>query len=256
MEKMIKCTSCGAEFPASQVRCPYCGTADKTAAENEYQGKVEDARKDLEEHKKALGEAKKLEGLSIRAVILAALIIGILVMLRITSHNYTEPDEGEAKRLDAIKNFTEYSGIMEEYLAEGNYIDYAYFIYSHEITSLGPDTDYDRYSCVNYAAVDYFECIEFMEEIFFRSHDEEYFNKLDSNIELLSMSINDFYATLQNVRQQEEDEKYLSCLNDMDLELRAAIKTYFEMDDKQLDEFLSLSEAQKSVRLEEVIKHE
>ena len=40
MEKMIKCGSCGAEFPAAQVRCPYCGTADKAAAENEYKGRV------------------------------------------------------------------------------------------------------------------------------------------------------------------------------------------------------------------------
>jgi hypothetical protein len=256
MEKMIKCGSCGAEFPAAQVRCPYCGTADKAAAENEYKGRVDDARRELEDNKKALGEAKRLEGLGLRAAILAVLIIGILIMLVITSVNFSDTDNDESKRRDAVKNYAEYSRIMDDYLSEGDYMEYVSFLYSHEIASIGPGTDYSKYTCVNFTALDYYECIEFMEEIIFRSTDGEYYDKLDSNIKLLCMSVNDFYATWENMRKQEKDEKYLSCINDMETELRAALKTYFDMDDDQLEEFLSLSEAQKGIRLEEVLKHE
>ena len=38
--KIVNCETCGAEFDASLVRCPYCGTAYEPAAEDEYMDKL------------------------------------------------------------------------------------------------------------------------------------------------------------------------------------------------------------------------
>ena len=42
----------------------------------------------------------------------------------------------------------------------------------------------------------------------------------------------------------------------MKAEMDAAIKTYFGMDDEKLEAFISASEVQKAVMLEEVLRHE
>ena len=56
MSKKIICPSCGGEYEEHLVRCPYCGTATLNAEENEYMGKLEDVRKDLEDYS---GEGEK-----------------------------------------------------------------------------------------------------------------------------------------------------------------------------------------------------
>ncbi len=50
MENMIECASCGAAYPASKVRCPYCGTADDLAAEKEYMEQLKEVKNEMEAH--------------------------------------------------------------------------------------------------------------------------------------------------------------------------------------------------------------
>ena len=45
-------------------------------------------------------------------------------------------------------------------------------------------------------------------------------------------------------------------MEDMELELEAAMKTYFSMDDAALADFLSLSETKKALALVEVLRHD
>lgn len=86
MEKMVRCSSCGAEFEAGQVRCPYCGTAYEPAAEEEYMGKLEEVRTELEGHKddaaKSTGKAlvKAVLLFVVAALVILALGIGIFLL--------------------------------------------------------------------------------------------------------------------------------------------------------------------------------
>lgn len=77
MEKMVNCSSCGAQFPAGQVRCPYCGTAYEPAAEEEYMGKLEQVRMELEGHK---DDAAKSTGRALARVIVL-FVVAVLVIL-------------------------------------------------------------------------------------------------------------------------------------------------------------------------------
>ena len=79
MEKMsgktIKCESCGGEFDASLVRCPYCGTAYEPAAEEEYMDKLEDVRDDLSDHTK---DADNAVGKTFKKILLIAIIVTVI----------------------------------------------------------------------------------------------------------------------------------------------------------------------------------
>ena len=81
MSKKIICPSCGAEYEEHLVRCPYCGTATLNAEENEYMGKLEDVRKDLEDYSgEGEKQVKSKIGKTIIIVILAMIIIAVLII--------------------------------------------------------------------------------------------------------------------------------------------------------------------------------
>ena len=79
MKKMVKCTSCGAEFDAELVRCPYCGTAYEPAAEEEYMGQLENVRTELEGHRE---DAAKTTGKALfRSIVIFAVVVIIILAL-------------------------------------------------------------------------------------------------------------------------------------------------------------------------------
>ena len=83
-EKMMKtktvCRSCGAEFDAALVLCPYCGAAYAPAEEEEYMDKLEEIREDLYREKEK-GDIRIKKGMTstLRAVILAVIVILMLI---------------------------------------------------------------------------------------------------------------------------------------------------------------------------------
>ena len=85
MEEKVICSSCGAQFPAGKVRCPYCGTAYEPAAEEEYMDKLEQVRTDLEGYKvnaaKTTGKALAKAVIVFAVVVLVVLILGIGIFL-------------------------------------------------------------------------------------------------------------------------------------------------------------------------------
>ena len=81
MSKKIICPSCGAEYEERLVRCPYCGTATLNAEENEYMGKLEDIRKDLEDYSgEGEKQVKSKVGKTVIIVILVMIIIAVLII--------------------------------------------------------------------------------------------------------------------------------------------------------------------------------
>ncbi len=70
------------------------------------------------------------------------------------------------------------------------------------------------------------------------------------------MYLDGFYETFEVQKSSEKDEVYLTYILDMDTELRAAMRTYFSMDEAGVQDFIDLSRAQKAVKLLEVLRHE
>ena len=80
MKKMIICETCGAEYEASLVRCPYCTTAYAPAEEDEYMGQMDEIRKDLESHKED-GSVSLKKGFGKMALTVLLIVAAILILL-------------------------------------------------------------------------------------------------------------------------------------------------------------------------------
>ena len=78
-KKMIICATCGAEFDASLVRCPYCGGGYAPAEEDEYMDRLDDNRKELDSHK-ADGDKSLKKQLS-KSIGLVIIIIAAIILL-------------------------------------------------------------------------------------------------------------------------------------------------------------------------------
>ncbi len=286
--QMITCSSCGAQFDPALVRCPYCGTAYAPAEENEYIGRLEDIRTDLENmdiegnkvtkqryvtgephsenmqkydaaytdtRRRVIGSALKTGGLAKRAAVLIILIIASIIMSVISSVNYADPDpEAEARR-DSERNAAAYAQEAEGYLQRGEYTEYMSYLYAHEL-QYSPPSEFDHLKSVTYVASEYYDCIKYMEVIILRSDDPDYFDGLDTDIGIFARGIEEFYEVYEVQKESKSGKDYIACMDEMKAEIEAAMRVYFAMDEDELGDFLAATETQKGVILEEVLRHE
>ena len=248
------CEKCNRQIGPEDLTCPYCGTKNPFAQTHAENMKEFEASYQKTEHE-VVEAAKKTSEWAKRAAILGALIIGIIIMSIISSINYADPDEEAKVRRESEKNIVALSEDADAYLEQGEYMEFVTFLYAHELMNFPPE-EFERFRSVSYVAQDYYDCIETMESMILRSTDSEYFDRLDTDISIFSRDLEDFYQVYEAQKERETDPKYLAYIDDMKAELEAAMKTYFALDDTALEEFLALSEAQKGVKVEEVLRHE
>ncbi len=248
------CEKCRHEIGPEELKCPNCG-ADNPFAVQHKQNMQEYKKKYAATEKEVSGFAKAVEGLGKKAAILIALVIAIIVTTIITSLNYADPDEDKAARRDAEKNAVSYEEEAEAFLGRGEYVEFVSFLYAHELMNFPPE-EFDHLRKVQYVAKDYYECIKLMEEMILRSDDPEYFDGLDTDIKNFCMYLDDFREVLEVQKKSEKDEKYLGYMSDMEDELHAAMRKFFDMDEEGVLELLDMSRAQKAVKIREVLRHE
>jgi hypothetical protein len=250
------CENCKHEIGPDQKFCPKCGAKNVFAEKHEEN--MQQFAKDYaatEKEVKSFGQA--MEGLGKKAAILAALLIGIIVCNILTSMNYADPDEARdaAIRSDAEKNIETYMQQADSLLESGAYMEYVNLLYAHQLSSSMPE-EMNRFRQVTYVAREYYECIDEMEQMILRSDDPDYFDGLDTDIETFCMYLDGFYEVYEVQKDSEKDEIYLGYILDMEEDLRAMVRTYLAMDEDGLQEFLNMSEAQKAVKVREVLRHE
>lgn len=248
------CEKCKHEIGPEELKCPNCGAINTFAVQHEENMRRFEENYEATE-KEVSGFAKAVEGLGKKAAILVVLLIGIIILFVMASINYADPDKEKEVRRDAEKNAAVYAGEADGFLERGEYVEYVSFLYSHELMNFPPE-EFERFRSVQYVAKEYYECIVLMEEMILRSDDPEYFDGLDTDIRNFCMYVEGFYEVLEAQKSSEKDEVYLAYILDMDEELHAAMRTYFSMDEKEVQEFLDMSRAQKAVRLREVLRHE
>ncbi len=248
------CENCKHNIGPEELKCPNCGAINPFAVQHE-KNMEQFAQEYANTEKEVSGFAKAVEGLGKKAAILLVLLIGIIVMNIISSLNYADPDEDKKARRDAEKHLTEYAEKADGYLQCGEYMEYVSFLYAHELMNFQPD-EFARFRCVTYVAKDYYECMELMEAMILRSDNPDYWDGLDTDIRNFCMYLEDYYEVLEAQKSSEKSEEYLAYILDIDTELQAAMRTYFAMDEDELQEFQTLSQAQKAVKIREVLRHE
>lgn len=249
----MKCKNCGKKIGIEEKRCPYCNAVNELAMQHEQNMQAYD-KKFQNTKGEVLDSAKKMEGLGVRAIILAILVIGIVILTVLSSKNYEDPDTEKIKAADAVKNAQEYATIMDDYLAKGEYVDFEAFVYSHEISFWDPP--YDKFNSVNYCAHDYYECVRHLESVILRSTDPDYFDSTETNVNHFCTYVNEFQTTYEARREIEKNETYRAYMDDMQENLKALIRAYLKMSDGEVEEFMKLSDAKMAVRMEEVLGNE
>ena len=105
MNKKIVCGTCGAEYDASLVRCPYCGTGYAPAEEEEFMDKLGDVRKDL--NKQIDKGNKKIGndlGKTVATIIIAAIVIILLFVGGFLLSGKSERNKSEQKKEEFLQN--------------------------------------------------------------------------------------------------------------------------------------------------------
>jgi hypothetical protein len=250
----MTCEKCNHEIGPEEPRCRNCGAQNPYALQHmqnmeQYEAAYGDTRNEV------ISSAQKTRKLTKRAAILIVLIVACIIARVIIYFCYIDHDESKAVRRDAVKNAVSYASEAEDYLKRGEYMEFVSFLQAHELLYSQPKR-FDHLRSVSYVAQEYYDCIRSMEEIILRSDDPDYFDGLDGNIRNFSRDIDAFYDVLDAQTSSEKNEEYLACMEDMQSDLEAAMKTYFSMDDAELKEFISATEAQKAVNLEKVLRHE
>ena len=107
-EDKIICRTCGATYYASAVRCPYCGTADDAAEEEEYMGRLEDIREDLQQQPEK-GNRRINMGMCylISGTLLVIVIIIMLLFSFIKMSSYREKNHSDQKKQEFLQEVTD-----------------------------------------------------------------------------------------------------------------------------------------------------
>ena len=248
------CENCKHEIGPEQLYCPKCG-AKNAFAEKHRENMKQFARAYASTEKEVSRFRKAVEGLGKKAAILVVLLIAIVICTVISSINYADPDEDAAVRRDTAKHIKAYLQQTEELLQQRDYIGFVSFRYAHELQNFPPE-EFERFRRVGYVAEDYYECVTGMEEMILRSDDPDYFDGLDSDIEIFCMYVDGFYEVYDVQLEAEKNEVYQGYMRDMEAELLAMLRTYLNMDEDEVQAFLGLSKAQKAVKVREVLRHE
>ena len=250
----MRCDKCRHEIGPEQKRCPNCGAVNKFALQHKKNmRKFEENYASTEKEVKEYG--RSVEGLGKRAAILAALLVGSIVMIIAAAIADSDPDEKAAAKRDSAKNAAAYAEEADGYLERGEYMEYVSFLYAHELMNFPPE-EFDRFNSVHYVAGNYYECIKRMEIMILRSDDPEYYDGLDTDIRNFCLYVDTFYETFEAQKNSEKNEKYLGYIMDMEAELRAAMRTYLSISEEEMQEFIDSSRGLKAVRVWEVLRHE
>ena len=243
------CTSCGRTIGVEDRICPYCKAENRLAIKHEENiAQFENSFNNTEgEVIKASGKTK---GLWIRALILGVMIAAIIILNILTQKNYYGPDTDEILKQEAFEHCEEYTAQLDEFLKDRNYVDFAAFIHAYEI----PYTydEYKQFVSLAYCANRYYDCVRHMEAVVLHSTDKDYHDSRELQIRHFCMYLSDFINTCEVQKEREKDKYYLSCICDMEEDMKALVRTWLNVDEAGAEEFMGLSETQMAVRMEEV----
>lgn len=246
------CKKCKHEIGPEELKCPYCG-AENPFAKRHAKNMRKFNADFTQTERKVTNAAEKTGGLAKRAAILVLVIVACFVLVIIDSFAYANFGNDNSQKTS--KNGKASVAEAEALLEQGEYIEFVeYLNVNSMMSSSSKETEHLKH--VKYVAGEYYDCIREMESMILRSTDPDYFDSLDGDISNFCMDLEAFYDVIEAQRDGEDNEEYKAYIEDMDNELKAAMKTYFSMDDAAVEEFLSLSRNQKGVKIEEVLRHE
>lgn len=247
----MHCENCGGNLSLEELTCPHCGSINKHAQQhvhdmNRYQGEFADTQTNV------YTVTQKYAGITVHAAIITILLILIVVFAVIASLDYEIERgirEGKAKR-----SYHKYTSIMEEYLAQEDYIAFSTFC---DVNGIEPyDTDYEEYYQIIRVSYNYRNIYEAIFEG--RSNMQQKYadeNTLENAIERIAECLSYFYDTVDVENYAYYDgvdtpEKQAIVNNIVD-KVGVLLQTYCGLTAEEAEQLPTLSDAKRRVLLEE-----
>lgn len=247
----MHCENCGGNLSLEELTCPHCGSINKHAQQhvydmNRYQGAFENTQTNV------YTVTQKYAGITVRAAIITILLLLIVVFAVIGSLDYEIERgirEGKAKR-----SYHKYTAIMDEYLAEEDYIAFHAFCETNGVEAY--DTDYEEYYqiirvCYNYRNI-YEAIFEGRSNMLQKYADEK---TLENAIDRIAESLSYFYDTVdvENYKYYEgvDAPEKQAIVNDIVDKVEVLLQTYCGLTAEEAEQLATLSDAKRRVLLEE-----
>lgn len=250
----MKCKYCGAEISLEENICSYCGQPNEQALKHvrdmeHFKKRYERTEKDV------VGRTKGFAAITARAVILTALIIATIIVYFISENAYSMPEN--ARRKKALRAPDDYIKVLDGYLENGEYTAFSAYINYHNIPVY--KDSFEKYSSISYLIDYYTYAVGTLEALIMHGDDESFYKwGLTSAAGRAANGIINFYeyADEENYRYPDDNEEYIAYFTDMKKNMDCFLMTYFDMDEAELEHFLSLSENRMSAYLEEAFLNE
>lgn len=247
----MKCEYCGGTLTLETLTCPHCGRINKYAQQhvkdmNRYQGEFEDTQNDVYQ------VTRNYAGIAVRGGIIGVLLVIIIILTIIMQESYSIRRGFFERRAD--KRYEEYSAIMDQYLAEEEYLAFYAFCQKEYID--GYNTKYESYTPILRISHDYKYVYDAIMEFYTNSSDpktEDYM--IESNMERLINQIDGFYEAMDMKHYEyyegADTEENRTIMQRMELDIRALLQAYCGLTEEDLTEWGSMSNARRIVVLEE-----
>ena len=242
----MKCEHCGGNLTLEASVCPHCGRENPHAKQHisdmkKYQGAFADTRSDV------YSVVRSYSGITVRAVIIAVLLVAIVAAGVICSEAYSIHRNMEQSNSE--KHIQEYMERMDAYLEEEDYLSFQSFCEVHYID--GYDDGYEKYRPIIATVGPYSTiCYYLMGFATAKDRDEQ-----ERILGYMSDSIEYFY----NHMDMEEYEYYegavceenIRIMQRMEENILVMLQAYCGLSKEDVENFGELSQAKRIVLIEE-----
>lgn len=242
----MKCKKCGGNLSLEDVVCPYCDELNEHAIQhirdmNRYKREFQGTKDEV------YSVTKRYAGITVRAIIIAVLVVLIVIFGLISERTYTI--KRNIMVSNSSRNITEYMQTLDQFLEDRNYNAFHAFCEEHYIHTY--DDNYDEYNCLIYATSQYCYIYEEIME-FHNPYDgsslEDYTTMLSELLEQFYKIWDDENITYYSVGDSEKNRKYALEIQE---QIHALLITYCGLTEEDVKELPSMTSARRSLLLEE-----
>lgn len=246
----MKCEYCLAPITLEDKYCPHCGRANHVAIQHvndmaKYQKKFDTTQKEV------MDVTRKYKSVTARIIILGILVIALVVLVILNASSYSLYSTINSKKI--IKNKQYYMTKMDEYLSDDDFLGFATFVEVNSLTNYRVTNDNDPkmnwYRPVMNAASNYSNVYMQIMRIYTGTGSSY-------DAKNIGDGLNYFYSSLtrESNNLYGELESYEEVFGNMDEQCRGLLIKYLDFTYDEASSFLEMSEAKRSVLVEEKVE--
>lgn len=247
----MKCEKCGGNISLEALHCPFCGEINIHAQQHvkdmaRYQGEFARTRTNV------YTVTRNYAGIAVRAGIITVLLILIIVFCYIGNESYII--KNNMRESNANRSFKKYSAIMDEYLAQEDYLAFGAFCEANCIETY--NTKYEKYYQVMSVCYAYYQLYDrIMAANTAKAGDDFSERDRENYISSIVQTMEYYYRYLDEERygsyEGADSEKERATIAQIKEDVHALLRAYCGLTEEDIAGFDSLSDAQRTIIIEE-----